>query len=185
MIDTSLSAKVPACTLAESILALKTQELKFPVPPGPGGPGEPLSPLVPFFPGGPIGPSAPWGPGGPDGPCFPSLRLKPRVPSAPCGPGGPGGPRAPGFPDTPLLPFCWRFPVKWRNRLSQSYECIADSTKSSFGIGNWALGIYFFVVTQTHYCVVLYAWMPYAQSPMTNCQSNLYRIRYLQFAKRF
>ena len=53
----------------------------------------------------------------------------------------------------------------------------ADSIKVALGIGNWAFGNYCLVVSQTNHRIVRYAQIPNAQSPTTNCQSNLNWIR--------
>ena len=53
----------------------------------------------------------------------------------------------------------------------------ADSIKVALGIGNWAFGNYCLVVSQANHRIVLYAQIPNAQSPTTNCQSNLNWIR--------
>ena len=50
---------------------------------------------------------------------------------------------------------------------NQTFCDIADSIKVALGFGNWALGIYYFVVTQANYCIVLQA---NAKCPIANNQ---------------
>ena len=42
---------------------------------------------------------------------------------------------------------------------------VADSIKIALGIGNWALGMYCFVVTHANHRIVLYAQTPNALLP--------------------